>query len=523
MNLWLDFPGWFPISGQKERKGGRLIMRQGHGVNERGVTLIELMVVAFLVAMIITVMPSSFRGGTQVWQKGDRHSEVVQNSLVAMEEMAREIKQADSIIAVSGSENTNGYIRLKYEDPIGEDGESVIGEDKYQEYEFATSDYLQHDYSYDPDGDPIAPEELAGPLTSLTFTCYAADDTTVLNEEGPLVNNEEEQDDADDIRSVLIQMYTHDSQGVVRDIPITDRVYIGSLLPTRRAGDDFVIYGDLGVDFRQNIQVYGSDSGLPGNVGSGPMGTIYLGNNVNIEDGVILGNEDNLDFQNEDQITYGGVFEADIELPCQTDLTGFNPDDYEDVIAGNSETVPPEGSTDPFLTPGPYRDLIMGNSCTLYLGSGNYCFRSITTGNNLNIYIDLSDGGDVKVFVLGQVDIGTQLDQDFTDVSVEGASAESVYWEIQYQSSSPDDPAFIIGRGADWIGTIYCPFGHLGDPNNQITDTTINGALYSGGWVYVFNNLVVNYVPSDYFMSLPYTCPPTGYQLDGGNCPCCSE
>ena len=139
-------------------------MRQGYDLNERGVTLIELMVVAFLVAMIITVMPTSFRGGTQVWQKGDRHSEVVQNSLVAMEEMAREIKQADSIIAVSGSANTNGYIRLKYGDLTDEDDDSITDEDKYQEYEFATSDYLQHDYSYDPGGDPIAPEELAGPL-----------------------------------------------------------------------------------------------------------------------------------------------------------------------------------------------------------------------------------------------------------------------------------------------------------------------------------------------------------------------
>ena len=491
-------------------------------MNERGVTLIELMVVAFLVAMIITVMPTSFRGGTQVWQKGDRHSEVVQNSLVAMEEMAREIKQADSIIAVSGSANTNGYIRLKYGDLTDEDDDSITDEDKYQEYEFATSDYLQHDYSYDPGGDPIDPEELAGPLTSLTFTCYDATDT-VLNTD-PLVNDEEEQGDpADDIRSVLIQMYTRDSQGVVRDIPITDRVYIGSLLPTRRAGDNFVIYGDLGVYLRNLIEVNGSEDGLPGNVGSGPMGSIYLRNLVDIEDGIILGNEDNLDFQNEDQITYGGVFEADIELPCQTDLTGFNPDDYEDVIVGNSETVPPEGSPEPFLPPGPYRDLIMGNSCTLYLGSGNYCFRSITTGNNLTINIDLG-GGPLNVFVLDQVDIGTQLEENFT--VVEGPSpgdASDVYWEIQHHSSSLDDPAFIIGRGAYWIGTIYAPFGHLGDPNNQITDTTINGALYSGGWVYVFNGCIVNYVPSDYFLSLPYTCPSTGYLFNGSNCPCCSE
>lgn len=486
-------------------------MRQGHGMNERGVTLIELMVVAFLVAMIIAVMPSSFRGGTQVWQKGDRHSEVVQNGLVAMEEMAREIKQADSIIAVSGSANTNGYIRLKYKDLTDEDGDNDTDEDKYQEYEFATTDYLQHDYSYNTTGDPMIPEELAGPLTSLTFTCYDNQDTVLNPGVADLVNNESEQDDpADAVRSVLIQMYTHDSQGVVRDIPITDRVYIGSFL--RRGGPDFAIYGDMGVYLRNNIDVNGSGSGLPGNVGS--MGTIYLRNGVEIEDNVIIGDLDNFDWQNEPQVTFGGAYgDLYYELPCQTDLSGFIPEgDEYDRIVGNSETLD--------LLPGQYRDLDLGNSCTLYLHSGKYFFRSITAGNNLAIDIDLSDGGTIEIFVLEQVDIGTQLTGSYTVVA--GAGPESVYWEIQHQSLGPDDPAFIIGRGAYWVGTIYAPFGHLGDPNNQITDTTIDGSLYTGGMVYVFNNCIVNYWPSTYFgdclREYEGPCP---YQFSGGDCPCC--
>ena len=115
-------------------------MKRTNNISESGFTLIEILLVLLILAMILIAAPATFRSGTQVWEKGDRHAEVLQNALIGMEEMTRDLRQASRVTDVSAPDASNGYIEFEYRDDTDGDGD-VDYEDghKYQLYQQAAS------------------------------------------------------------------------------------------------------------------------------------------------------------------------------------------------------------------------------------------------------------------------------------------------------------------------------------------------------------------------------------------------
>jgi len=156
---------------------------------ERGTTLVELLAVLAVIGVIMSVMAPHLRGGRQVWKVvGDRHPEVLQNARIGMDKMTRDLRQAQSI-----SDAGADYVEFVDNDEVSW---------KFQ----LNSGYLEY-------GLVGSLNTLAGTVNSLSFTYYEEDGNTVTTT-------------ADDVRSVLIQMTTYDSEGVVADVTLSSRVFI---------------------------------------------------------------------------------------------------------------------------------------------------------------------------------------------------------------------------------------------------------------------------------------------------------
>ena len=201
-------------------------MKQIHSMNESGLTLIEVMAGVIIMALILLPFPAAFRVGTRVWQSGDRHAEVVQHALIGLDQITRELRQARNVIAVSAADDTTGFIEFKY--AIDTDDNMVDDAYKYQLYA-AIDGYLQHSWSQNEEAvlaDSL--KMMAGPVTSLIFTCYEGDGVTETTTPA-------------DIASVRIQMVTIDSEGVVNPIPLSAWAYI------RDFEEDEVYSGNFGI------------------------------------------------------------------------------------------------------------------------------------------------------------------------------------------------------------------------------------------------------------------------------------
>ena len=158
----------------------------------RGVTLIELLAVVSIVAVVMLSLVPHITTGRQAWEiVGDRHAEVLQNSRIGLDKMAREIRQAQSITD-AGSD----YIEFVDRDD----------NDMRFEYDGAVSEYLEY-------GSPGSLNPLSGPINSLSMVYYEDDGDTTTTTPG-------------DMRSVQIQMTTFDSEGKVSDITLSSRVFI---------------------------------------------------------------------------------------------------------------------------------------------------------------------------------------------------------------------------------------------------------------------------------------------------------
>ena len=339
--------------------------------NGRGMTLVELLVTALVVSMILLALPASFRGGTEAWEKGNRHSEVVQNALVGMEELTRELRQAKDIRAISPSGASNGYIDFRYKDDIGGY--------KYQKYEYnGTEDYLQYAWSGDEAvhlSSNLSP--LAGPIDSLTFTAYKE---YTLDEEGDIVEQQATlPDEIDQIRAVHIKMVTYDDQGKVNPVPLSARVYLRTWI-RHTMSDQFAIFGDDGVELDDQPILIGSFPFQPSNVGANA--DIIVGQHNIINGALHHGAGGALIAQETDvywQADYG--YDEYILMPCVTDFgdskwwdgtdpdyplwAGADPDvDNGDLKLKNGETLT--------IAPGRYRAATFGNNATLKMSAGTY-------------------------------------------------------------------------------------------------------------------------------------------------------
>jgi len=475
--------------------------------NERGLSLVEVLVMVVLVSLILIAVPASFRSATQIWEKGNRHNEVMQNALTGMEELTRELRQAEKIIDVSQSFDPVGFIEFKYEDGM------VY---KYHRYEYKVDaadslGYIQHAWATGAsDATPNLASNLnplAGPLSNLSFTCYKSPGQ-VATIPGELEYT----------REIHVKMITYDEFGKVNPIPLSSRVYLRATIPTIAL--DFAIFGNDGVGLGDHPLYIGYNTDPdPSNVGANA--DIEFGQHTTVYGEIHNGLSGSLNFNNNPNdanydpdscYSYPGA----IMLPCRTDFRAEKwwggtaqdetetPGNHDDVYVDNSSS-----SEDPPLDPGIYKDLILDNNAILNLTSGTYWFNSITGQNDVSIIMDVSGGdGEVRVFVDGQVIFGNSLDSTAIVGSPQGGGAENIYFETHYGlAEGEDEPAWIMGQNAIWNGCVYAPDGDI-----AVTDGIIKGQLLSGGSVVVhggnpaqapeelnpLNATMVDYAPSSF-------------------------
>ena len=438
--------------------------------NERGLILTETFVMLLLISLILLTVPISLRTSTQVWEKSNRHNEILQNALIGMEELTRELSQAKQILAVSPAGQTNGFIEFRYYHDIDGDGDTVDSngyrEFKYQRYEYdGSADYLQHAWSNNAKMDLSSNiNPLAGPVSGLSFTCY--------KELGQPITLP---DELDQVRIIHIKMTTYDDQGKVNSIPLSTRVYLRTWIMHKMA-EDFAIFGDNGVDLGDQPLFVGYNVD-PSNVGANE--DIIVGQHTTVNGEIHHGAGGELIAQTTD-VNLGPDYGYDeiIVMPCVSDFSapqwwegGAPPASQGNIKVNNGEKLP--------IAPGVYGDLELNNRGVLDLVAGTYWFSSITAKNKVSVNLDVR-GGDITVFVDGVVDLGNKFG-DF-ESEIIGGGPESVYFETHHVQDYTDDGdwAWGMGNNSVWYGAVYAPYGNI-----NVTDGIIKGQLISGGTVEV--------------------------------------
>lgn len=183
------------------------------------------------------------------------------------------------------------------------------------------------------------------------------------------------------------------------------------------------------------------------------------------------------------------------------------PDATVFTAGGDDVSVPAGTEAAPihYLAPGIYGDLSTSNNAsdtqlTLNAGStshGNYYFDSLSFGSNMTLYLDLSGTYDIRIFVVGDIDIRSGLNvfvstdgssySSMRDAAVDPLIAARVYWE------SHDD--FSLDRNSNWFGTVYAPNGSLSVGSGSNTCYLI-GSYFSGDGHDIAGSTVVHVAPN---------------------------
>ena len=98
--------------------------------NQKGFSLIEMMVVVVVLGVIVLGLVTFFTGGTKSWVSGQYQLTAQRNARQAMDRMVREIREASDIIASSTSSieinfNTPWNTDLKYS-WSGDEGDPIL-------------------------------------------------------------------------------------------------------------------------------------------------------------------------------------------------------------------------------------------------------------------------------------------------------------------------------------------------------------------------------------------------------------
>ena len=134
-----------------------MIIKNFYTKNQRGFSLIEMMVVVVILGVIVLGLVTFFTGGAKSWVAGQSQLEAQRNARQAMDRMVREIREASDIIASSTSSeinfNTPWSTNLKYSwlgdtwDPILEGTNPLINNVQSLTFTY-----------FDNSGNSIAPE-----------------------------------------------------------------------------------------------------------------------------------------------------------------------------------------------------------------------------------------------------------------------------------------------------------------------------------------------------------------------------
>ncbi len=184
--------------------------------NEKGFTLIEIILISVIVLLIGVSIIVPFRGGKKTWQSADKDSETIQNAVIGMEKVVREIKNSPGLTAFATTAIRFAILR-KDDDPNDPDIDLDGITDEYvTKYAMVKKDgdYLKYgERSADSasEGDWTL-SDLAYPVTNLSFSFKKANG-----------DDANPGDDPADVKSILINLTTSDG-GVT--IPLTSRAYL---------------------------------------------------------------------------------------------------------------------------------------------------------------------------------------------------------------------------------------------------------------------------------------------------------
>ena len=159
-----------------------------------GLTLVEMVIAVALIVIVFAAITPQFRAILNSWDSKQALAEITQNARVLIDHFNHNISKAVQISAVSGSAETDGYI--EFED---NDGNTL-------RYDIASS-YVEFGVVGDL-------SDLAGPVSTLQFTCYdACDFNTPITE-------------VNDIRCVEVQTTLTNSAALGADRTFTTTVYL---------------------------------------------------------------------------------------------------------------------------------------------------------------------------------------------------------------------------------------------------------------------------------------------------------
>jgi len=279
--------------------------------NEKGFTLVEILLISVVVVLVAVSITMLFSGGRRTWTSADKDSETIQNAVVGMEKLVREIKNSPGLTYFSNSE-----VRFAVSRTDGTRYARVKLDGKYLKYG-------ERDEDSENDGDWTL-SNLAYPVTNLSFSFKKLDGSDAIPGT----------DEPSSVRSVLINMTTSEN-GVT--IPLTSRAFLSadtavafnfdgtpdnsnepgkdkhhfnegndksdSPPPSGSKGDgvkgwglsDFVIFGDKEVNISNNCTING-------NVGTrSKSGKAYKSENNNEINGYLIV-KGNLDMTNGSQV-----------------------------------------------------------------------------------------------------------------------------------------------------------------------------------------------------------------------------
>jgi type II secretory pathway pseudopilin PulG len=167
-----------------------------------GLTIVEMVLALAIMAIVFAALLPEFRAIQNSWGSKADNAEIIQNSRILTDHLYRNITKARRITAVSNSDDTNGYIEF----------ENVDGD--VLRYDIRANNYVE----FGAVDDELS--ELAGPVSSLQFTCYDAFDL-----DNPLNMHTA---DVNDIRSVKIQTTLPNPFRLGQDRTIAAQVYLRS-------------------------------------------------------------------------------------------------------------------------------------------------------------------------------------------------------------------------------------------------------------------------------------------------------
>lgn len=141
------------------------------------------------------------------------------------------------------------------------------------------------------------------------------------------------------------------------------------------------------------------------------------------------------------------------------------------------------GIGDP-LAPGEYGDLIGGSGFDVYLTAGTYTFNTIGTGNNTQLYLDLSSGQNIEILVQGDAFFGVGSN-DPLDIFISSDGLSYLPMDdpgidpaLSHLVSIEAYGTFKEGINGMWFGDIYTPFEGI-----EAARLRMIGGAYAGGYI----------------------------------------